>query len=170
MWLRVGLLVVRGKPIGWLATALTLLCAVLPSAQAQSCNVGGTAVSFGQYSSLNTSPGFGIGNISVTCNTQPIQVSVPFTVALSAGNAGSFGGARLLRLGTNTLQYQLFTSTNLQTVWGDGTGGTQVVAGSTTVASGFGSIANLLVYGGIAAGQNVPRGLYSDTLVITLSF
>jgi spore coat protein U-like protein len=163
-------MLIPGKPRVWLVTALMLLSVVLPVAHAQSCNVGGTALSFGRYSSLDTAGRFGLGNVSVTCFTEPTQVSVSFTVALSAGNAGSLGGSRLLRLGANSLQYQLFSDVGFSTVWGDGTGGTSTVAGVTTVTPGFGSAASLPVYGRITAGQNVPKGVYTDTLVITLTY
>jgi len=75
----------------------------------------------------NYTPGGGaqIGNstISVKCTR-----NTPFTVSLNAGSTtGDAFTQRLMGSGANTLQYNLYTTAALATVFGDGTGGTGTV-------------------------------------------
>jgi len=94
-----------------------------------------------------------------------------YAVGLNAGaTAGTTYATRLLANGANTLQYNLYTSSADTGVWGDGTGGTQVVSGSTL---GFTTPVTLTVYGKLfdsAANQLTPPGNYSDTLFVVLSY
>jgi len=61
------------------------------------------------------------------------------------------------------LSYSLFQDVGHTTVWGN-TGGTGVAN------TGTGSQTAITVYGSVAAGQNVPSGNYSDTVVATVTF
>jgi spore coat protein U-like protein len=59
--------------------------------------------------------------------------------------------------------YNLYVDATLITVWGDGTGQSATVSDTQ-------SAANYTVYGRIPAGQNAYVGVYSDTIVITVTF
>lgn len=61
------------------------------------------------------------------------------------------------------LSYALYQDTGRTTVWGN-TGGTGVAN------TGTGTQNALTVYGAVAAGQAVPAGSYSDTVVATVTF
>lgn len=156
----------------WLAgVGLALMCAAQATHAQTSCNVGGTTLSFGQYNSLNIGQTPGLGTISVACNTQPNPVAVPVTVALATGGSNNFNQRRMTLAGSsNTLAYQLYTSESLAVIWGDGTAGTQTVSATTIVRPGFGSRVTLDVIGVLPAGQNVPRGFYTDVVTIILTF
>ncbi len=66
--------------------------------------------------------------------------------------------------GTNTLQYNLYTTSGHTNVWGDGTGSTRTVGGNGTSSS------TQTIYGNIPAGQDVSAGTYSDSITLTISF
>jgi spore coat protein U-like protein len=65
---------------------------------------------------------------------------------------------------SDLLNYNLFTDAARSAVWGDGTQGTSTL--SSKVQRNKPWVAT--VYGRIPAGQNVPVGLYSDTLTVTI--
>jgi spore coat protein U-like protein len=70
-----------------------------------------------------------------------------------------------MRSGANVLNYNLFTDPTHLSMWGDGSGGTAIVAGS-----GTGSVTNVPVYGRVPGSQSVPSGSYADDIVITVNF
>ena len=90
-----------------------------------------------------------------------------YTIQLSKGTSSTYA-PRVLTNGGSTLAYNLYTSNARNQVWGDGTGGSQ------TVTSNFIALLSLdqttTVYGRIPAGQNVPPGSYSDTVLVTVIF
>jgi len=118
----------------------------------------------------NYTPGGGsqIGNttISVKCTK-----NTPFTVALDAGSTtGDTFAQRLMGSGANTLQYNLFTSAGLATVFGDGTGGTAMVPGT---GLGVATANSVQVFGQVpdsATNQAAIAGSYSDTITVTVTY
>lgn len=124
------------------------------------CNITANDLDFGNYSSISGSNLDATSTIDVTCTN-----GTSYGVSLNAGT--TVGGAyteRLLTDTTNTLGYNLYTTSARTTVWGDGTGGT-----STSTGTGSGSLQSLTVYGRIPASQNVPVGSYSDTVTATIT-
>lgn len=128
------------------------------------CTVSATALNFGTYT-----PGAG----ALSVNT-PISVrctrGTPFTVALNGGTtAGGTIAQRLMTNGTDTLQYNLYTSAAFATVFGDGTTGS---TGSGT-GSGLGTPVTVTVFGNLpdnATNQNVSSGSYSDLINVTVTY
>jgi spore coat protein U-like protein len=118
----------------------------------------------------NYTPGGGaqIGNttISVKCTK-----NTPFTVALNAGSTtGDAFAQRLMGSGANTLQYNLFTTSGLATIFGDGTGGTATVPGT---GLGVATAASVQVFGQVpdsATNQSAIAGSYSDTITVTVIY
>lgn len=128
------------------------------------------AVAFGAYDPVVTnaaSPLVATGTISVTCTT-----GASTTVTLSEGTNHDTGSStaaapvRRMTDGAGTpsyLSYQLYSETTRTTVWGD--------TPLTGLAySGVGTQESITVYGRVAAGQNVPAGSYTDTVVATITF
>jgi spore coat protein U-like protein len=140
---------------------------VLPAlAQASTCysiTVTTTAVSFGNY---NASAIASSGGVTATCTVLTGTALPSFTVALSAGNSGSFATRQMAFL-TQKLNYNLYTTSGLTTVWGDGTGSS--VPQSYT-ANGSTSSVTFTVYGNLPAKQFPTPGLYTDTLTVTVTF
>lgn len=91
-----------------------------------------------------------------------------YTLKLDAGDAGTFSPRKM----DNVLEYNLYTSVAVNTIWGDGSGGTGTVS---DVGNGLG-VPNAIqhtVYGELpisAANQAVPVGAYSDTITVTVEY
>jgi spore coat protein U-like protein len=129
----------------------------------KACPIGSTTLNFGNYSSNAALPG--TSTIHVNCTS-----TTPYTVALNVGLGAqaTFAGAdgRKMTSGINRLGYNLYTANDHGIVWGDQTGGTQIVNGT-----GSGNNQDIIVYGQIPAGQNVPPANdYQDTITATITF
>ncbi len=103
--------------------------------------------------------------ISVRCTN-----NTTYDVNLSTGSSGTFAN-RTLVLGSDTLNYNLYTTSGYTTVWGDNTGG----SGRPATGTGAGMAANqtLTVYGQLLAANNtapVDAGTYTDTIIATISY
>ncbi len=131
------------------------------------CTISTAPVAFGAYDpvSANASTALaGTGTVNVTCTN-----GASTTVTLGQGsnaNTGSTDAAPARRLkdgGTNYLTYELYQDTGHTTVWGN-------TAGTGVANTGTGGQTSITVYGTVDAGQNVPAGNYSDTVVATVTF
>jgi spore coat protein U-like protein len=104
--------------------------------------------------------------ISLRC-TNGVQYGVGMSVGTTAGETYA---QRLLAGGANTLQYNIYTSNAYSSIWGDGSGTTQIVSGN---AAGFATPITLTVYGELpdsAANQAAVPGNYSDTILVVLTY
>jgi spore coat protein U-like protein len=140
------------------AHALCILC---------NCTITSTAISFGNYDTLGSSPLASTGTLGFSCVTGVSLGGINFTVALNTGSSGTFV-TRTLKNGANTLNYNLYTSVTDTTVWGDGTAGTATVSGTYPMSNA--PPVTLTVYGLIPAQQNVLAGSYSDSITATVTF
>jgi spore coat protein U-like protein len=129
------------------------------------CSVNATSMNFGSYDVFSAAPLDSTSNISVSCNRFTLFVFI--TIGASP-NSGVFNPRQMkLLTGPDLLDYNLYTNAARTTIWGDGTGGT-----------GFGFIffvprngtRNRTVYGRIPPGQDISGGLYTDTLVATITY
>jgi spore coat protein U-like protein len=155
-----------GAMTAGVANAATTTTTFAVTATVQStCSATATALPFGNYT-----PGAGAlansSTISVKCTK-----NTPYTVALNAGTTtGGTLGQRLMASGANTLQYNLYTSAALTTVFGDGTGTTGTGAGT---GAGVATANNLTVFGQLpdsATNQAAVPGSYSDTITVTVTY
>jgi spore coat protein U-like protein len=76
----------------------------------------------------------------------------------------------LMASGANTLQYNLYTTAALTTVWGDGTGATATQAGT---GAGMATASTFKVYGQLpdsAANQAAVPASYADTITVTVTY
>jgi spore coat protein U-like protein len=143
-----------------LATA-ALVIAV--SAAEAACTITTTAVSFGSYNVFAGSADDGTGQITYRCTGSPPPL---VTIHLDKGGSASFT-PRQMRFGSETLNYNLYLDSTRTTIWGDGTGGTQVYS-QANPPNGLNII--LSVFGRIPAGQDVSAGTYSATVTATIFF
>ncbi len=152
--------------VGVAQSATTTTTFTVTATVQATCSATATPLAFGTYT-----PGAGAltnnSAISVKCTK-----NTPFTVALNAGS--TTGGAftqRLMGSGANTLQYNLYTAATLATVFGDGTGATQTVAGT---GAGVATAQTVQVFGQLpdsATNQAaVPAANYTDTITVTVSY
>jgi spore coat protein U-like protein len=131
------------------------------------CSATATTLAFNAYT-----PGggnsTGTSTITLTCTngSQP-------TVALNAGTTtGDTIAQRLMASGTNTLQYNLYTSNTYGTIWGDGTNGSHTVQVSTA-STGITTPQTLTVYGQLpdnTTNRNAVPGSYSDLITATVTY
>lgn len=158
----VGIILLFFSQLAWAGTATGTLS--VTAIVGDTCIVAptGNVLAFGTYSGsvLNVN-----GSVSLTCTDGD-----SYSVAL---NVGSGSGATFAnRILTNpspagTLNYNIYTTNALTTVWGDGTSGTGTVSGT-----GTGATQTLTAYGQIPAGQTatVTPGNYTDTVTVTVTF
>jgi spore coat protein U-like protein len=144
------------------------------SAQGLSCGsvwalqVSADAVAFGTYIPSSGSTATANGRVTIACASDVNGVYLPsFTVALSSGSGGSGFSPRRMSNGTYRLNYNLYTSAPFTTVWGDGTGGSQV--------QGYGAGTNqrstfLTIYGRVPASQSSASGAFTDTINVTITY
>lgn len=126
-----------------------------------SCTVSTATLAFGAYDPLvqNQSTALdGTGTLLVTCTND-----LPGTITLDQGQnpeTGSTDAAPLRRMADGSghfLRYSLFQDSAHSVVWGN-----------TPETADCGS-GTQVVYGRVAAGQNMPVGAYTDTVVITVN-
>jgi spore coat protein U-like protein len=154
------------------AFVAVLLCAVAaPAAASVSCSLSAPAMAFGPYDVFAGTAITSSSTISVTCTlTGNVTTTVNGSLALSTGASGTYV-QRTMKSGANSLGYNLYTSAALTTVWGDGTGGTQVVSGSLTLtsASRVQSV-TVDVFGSVPALQDAKVGVYADNVTMTVTY
>ena len=122
------------------------------------CGIGANSLNFGNYTGavLNATT-----TIQVACTS-----GTSYTVGLNAGTAaGATVTKRSMTLngGTTLLGYALYSNAGHSANWGNS-------SGSWVAGTGDNAIQNLTVYGQIPAGQSVPTGNYTDTIVATLTY
>jgi spore coat protein U-like protein len=141
-------------------------------ANALDCTFFTSGVAFGVYDGTLAAPSDSTGSATLRCtHTGGRALKTSYTIALSAGNSGSFV-ARQLRAGAAALNYNLFTDATRTQVWGDGTRGSGIVAGTLLVNPGNFTINESVhsIYGRIPAQQSADSGAYSDQILVTLTF
>ena len=155
------LAVANDSPGATASTTMTVSVTV-----ASTCTVSANPLSFGSYL-----PGQGSMSASTTLAVLCTK-GAPFTVALNAGTGGGSVTQRSMRMGTNTLAYNLYTTATHTTVWGDGTQSSATVSG---IGRGLtsGAAITQMVYGQVpdaAANADLAPGLYTDIVTVTVSY
>jgi spore coat protein U-like protein len=144
------------------------VCAVLFSVAAQvssaatSCSIAVVSpVSFGVYDVFSTVPNDnGVGSLTVDCQGSG---NTTFVAALGDGRGHGYA-PRVMRDGEKSLNYNLYTDATRSVVWGDGSGGSQIVTFTKN------KNVTMDVFGRIPAGQDVPVGTYTDNITATVTF
>mgnify|MGYP001602846519 CR=1 FL=1 len=128
---------------------------------ANSCTVGTSPVAFGTVYDM-TSVNDAQGSVTVTCTGIG-----GYTVSLGDGLHGAIAQRLMAGPTATNVDYNLYIDSGHTNVWGQ-TAGTDTVAGTST--GGNTADAPITVYGETAAGQNVPIGDYSDTVLVSVAF
>lgn len=141
----------------------TLLAAAAQNSTADtSCRFSAVSpVSFGAYDIFSTLPNNnGVGSLTIDCKGSGND---NFEVSLSTGQSHSYA-MRVMRSGSNRLNYNLYTSADRSVVWGNGHGSSQVMTVRKNKAT------TLSVFGQIPAGQDAAVGTYTDPIMATVTF
>jgi spore coat protein U-like protein len=143
-----------------LAGAGGLLAAVTAEA---ACTINTTPVAFGAYNVFSASAADGTGQITYRC-TPPRPPLV--RIELGKGGSSTFN-PRQMRQSSEILNYNLYLDSTRSTIWGDGTGGTQVYTQANPLPN---QNISVNVFGRIPPGQDVSAGTYTNTVTATISF
>ena len=131
-----------------------------------SCTVTATGVSFGNYNPLSSSNINSTGTVRVRC-TLVAAFSGSYMIDLSTGSSNTYT-QRTVRHGASSLGYNLYTNSARSQIWGNGAGG------SSNITRSFAAILAIdrteTVYARIPPSQNVPGGVYSDTITVTVTY
>ncbi len=127
------------------------------------CAVGTSTLAFGTLSSGAVLAGNidATGTLTVNCTN-----GVAYVIQLGVGSgAGARFTERFMTSGGNLLSYSIYTTAAYATIWGDGSGSSETVAGT-----GSGTVQSVSAYGRIFSGQTPQPGTYSDTVSVTVSY
>jgi spore coat protein U-like protein len=140
--------------------SVVMTSAIAPAAIAQSCawSAAPPTVAFGTYQTFN-----GGGNTSSTSGTVTCTGNATFAVTLSKGGSGTYSPRKMSAFAS----YNIYVFPTLTTIYGDNTGGTFAYTGSNT--NGTNNYSGS-VYGSAPAAQDLAPGLYSDSLIATLTY
>lgn len=127
------------------------------------CHVTTTGLNFGAYETFDTADTRSTARITVSCN---LVLPTPVTLALGPSAHTSSGRGRSMRSGTSLLQYDVYLDPALTQVWGEGTSEGRAVINRVSHSTPW----TLTVYGRIPAQQSVRAGVYSDKLVVTITW
>jgi spore coat protein U-like protein len=130
------------------------------SASAQTCTITTTPVSFGVYDVFATTPITSTGSLTYHC----IGNVATITIWISKG-LGTTNNPRQMVNGNNRLNYYLCQDVNCTILWGDM--GYPTDYGPVRPGAG---LVSLNVYGKIPAGQDVPAGTYTDTMLVEIDY
>jgi len=144
-----------------LAAAVAALVSAAGRAEA-ACPVSTTSANFGTYDVFSASANASTATITYRCGNADKDI----LITLSQGSSPTFT-PRMLRNGTEVLQYNLYRDAAFSTIWGDGTSGT---ATYTLKNPPNNQDVILTVYGRIPAQQDVAVGSYADGLIVTINF
>ncbi len=137
-----------------------------------SCSVSTTGITFGVYDPASaTDKTNNSGTVTITCSTTVRTTGTTATITLSTGSSGGTFAQRLMKNGTNSMNYNVYKDSAYTQVWGDGTGST--FTNSWVGASDNGSTVavSFTLYGKIPALQyNVVPGSYTDSLTVTVTY
>lgn len=144
-------------------TTLVCLLAAGPVHAVLSCTIqSAPPMAFGNYNPLLFTNLDAQTSINITCTGTGSEL---METRLGPGVSGTMG-ARVMRNGTASLSYGLYTNSARTIIWGDGTAGTSFPIDRIRRFSNI----TYQVYGRIPPRQNVPVGPYSDTVVIQVDW
>ena len=160
------------------AIARTGLAMLMPfmvaAAQAVTCGVTTGGMPFGAYDVYSATAVTRNATIAVACSYQPSDtgaITVNYTISLSTGSSNSFVN-RTMKIASDSLQYNIYTTNTYGVVWGDGTGGSSTQGGSFKLTNGHPTdSANWTAYGRIPALQDVSVSpSYTDNVTISVAY
>ena len=148
-----------------LAAILFLLSGTAANAQLASvvCSMSATGVNFGEVTGGQLRA---TGAIVLRCTGNG---TVAYTISLTTGGSGIYP-LRQMSNGTDTLGYNLYGEASLGTIWGNGTGGSQVVSGRIQMGGNPVVITVVPIFARLPVQPAPAPGSYADTIVASLHY
>ncbi|MBN8952933.1 MULTISPECIES: spore coat U domain-containing protein [unclassified Rhizobium] len=126
---------------------------------AANCLVSVQNINFGTQGVLSANVD-ATGSVTATCSP-----GTTYTISLNGGTSNAAPTARQMKMGTQAVTYGLYKDTNRSQPWGDVN-----TPGSTVAGTGTGTGQLLTVYGRVPPQTTPAPGVYTDTVVVTLTF
>ena len=125
------------------------------------CEVTATDLAFGTYTAQGATPLQGTTLLRATCTP-----GSTYNVGLNEGTSpgATVNQRKMMSAGAQALNYQLYSDSARQTIWGN-TAGTDTVTGV-----GTGLAVDHTVFGAVPAAQVVPAGDYQDTITVRVYY
>ena len=151
-----------GSAFGGTATSNLTVSATVSG----SCAIGTDGLAFGVYDPFfvnATTPLAGTGDVHVLC-TEGLAAVITLDQGLNpAPGSSAFTPLRQMSSGGSMLGYEIFREPSRTITWGNTS-----ETGETYIGAGVPGI--LTAFGQVPSGQNVPSGVYTDTVVATITF
>jgi spore coat protein U-like protein len=149
-----------------LAAVLFLLSASPADAQLSSavCSMSASGVNFGTTTGEATTA---VGNLVLRCTGNG---NVSYSIALTTGLSGVYPLRQMGSGGSDRLAYNLYTEASLGTIWGNGSGGSQLVTGRLQFQGQPVLIVVVPVRARLPIQPAPAPGSYQDIILATLSY
>jgi spore coat protein U-like protein len=156
----------KSRPVLFFA-ALCVFALTASEARPATCGASSSGVAFGNYEALASSARDTLSTITVQCYGK-VGEKVSYSIALNRSIHGSHD--RIMVRSVDQLHYALFIDPARTQTWGDGTGGSSVIADSFYLDHVQMS-RRYTIYARIVGGQKTnPAGSYNDIATIMLSY
>ncbi|NTF45673.1 spore coat protein U domain-containing protein [Rhizobium rhizogenes] len=126
---------------------------------AANCLINIQNIDFGTQGVLRTNVD-ATGSVTATCTP-----GTTYTISLNGGTANAAPTARKMAKGAETVTYGLYKDLNRLQPWGDAS-----TPGSTVAGTGNGLAQLLTVYGRVPPQTTPSPGVYTDTVIVTLTY
>lgn len=149
--------------------AFLLTSAYAASAQAATCSVSASPLSFGNYNVLSGNAALGTSTISIGCRKAPARSTENMSVSVFLSTGPGTYANRTMLSGANTLNYNLYVDTAYTLIWGDRT--QYYIIGTFQLTTARPNLSYThTVYGRVPGGQDVPPGVYTANVTVTITF
>ena len=153
------------KPVALIA--LALLSGTVSAAT--TCSLASGNVVFGNYDVFSNSSLDTTTSLVVTCTRSGGPQNVNLDIGIGAGTYGGTTSSRKMKtIGGDLLGYNLFKDAGKTAVWGQ-VSGVDTFRQTLAVPNNSSAKLTATIYGRIPSSQDVFKGSYSDSVVITVT-
>jgi len=156
------------QPVFQTAVLLSLsLCCGAASA-ATACTLASTPLVFGAYDVFSPASLDSSATLVLTCSRFGGPQNVAVSIGIGAGVHGGANAGRKMRAGSGQLLgYSLFRDAGRTAAWGDVVG-LNTFTQTLAVPNQSSAQLSVTVFGRIPPAQDVPAGVYSDSVTVTV--
>ncbi|MHC8285755.1 Csu type fimbrial protein [Pseudomonas sp. XS1P51] len=149
----------------FILSTVIVLCS--PAAYAYNCSIAVTPLSFGLVKGIAERIQLSTATITVICQSDASAASVSYQILLEDATGSA---ERQMTSATGQTQYQLYTSSAYQQVWGSGDGVSSTVSDSYSIPAHSSASRTYTIYARMQPGRRDSPGLYRDISGIRLIY